>query len=169
MVTLIGKSRPAGVVGSIRIQALQTDEERRRLRSKSSNYAPPSPSDPDLDELPLLRGGSRRSASYLSLNRKQVKWSRQGLLSFGFALLCLKLTLGCSFCRNPQMEEDGGFDEREDVREDDNKSQPLLALWRGVKRYILAGKLISWNLVFCDHLGIECFVGRDLATGCRVK
>lgn len=100
VVTLIGKSRPAGVVGSIRIQALQTDEERRRLRSKSSNYAPPSPSDPDLDELPLLRGGSRR---------------------------------------NPQMEEDGGFDEREDVREDDNKSQPLLALWRGVKRYILAG------------------------------
>ncbi|KAG0597770.1 hypothetical protein M758_12G019600 [Ceratodon purpureus] len=63
-VRVIGKSRPSGGVGRLRIQALQTDDERRRLRSKSPNFPPRNPSTSDLEDetdLPLLRGASRRN------------------------------------------------------------------------------------------------------------
>ena len=72
MVRLIGKSRPFGIVSGARIRALQTDEDRRRFRSKSRNYPPRSPPgslNPDLEEdpaLPLFRGTSQRSVLYLS-------------------------------------------------------------------------------------------------------
>lgn len=70
---------------------------------------------------------------------------------FELALLFLQSTLGCSFCRNPNMEEDDGYFEEEDDREEDDRWQPLLALWRGANRYILAGNLISlkgWTFRF---------------------
>lgn len=116
-VRLISTAGRGGGVRGTRIRALQTDEERRRFRSKSRNYPPRSPPgslNPDSleedNELPLLRRTSRRDPNMEA--------------DAGYP----PLRDGLSSRRKEDYEE-----------EDDDRPQPWHTIWRGVNRYILAG------------------------------